>query len=191
LARAKNIEVAEGNGFEAVAFEKRLTVKFADVLGDAVRGNGLRLHSFDLGKNGRLTIGGRGGGKHDAFDSLLLCSHKNVEGALNIDAIGLQGILHRPRHGSPGGKMQHVLRFVHGVAHGFDVGDAAFDERNLVADIGEVFFLPGRKVVEHDNAMPALNQFVHRVGADEACPARHHVTHSQYPPLKNLRNCFG
>ena len=26
LARTKNIEVAEGNGFEAVAFEKRLTV---------------------------------------------------------------------------------------------------------------------------------------------------------------------
>src|SRR5258708_34533452 len=82
LARAKNIEVAEGNGFEAVAFEKRLTVKFADVLGDAVRGNGLRLHSFDLGKNGRLTIGGRGGSKHHAFDFLLLCSHNNGERAL-------------------------------------------------------------------------------------------------------------
>ena len=79
--------------------------------------------------------------------------------------------------------MQHVFRFVHGLAHGIDVGDAAFDEGNFVADPGEVFFLAGRKVVKHDDAVPASNEFVHRVGADEACPARHHITHSEYPPF--------
>ena len=44
--------------------------------------------------------------------------------------------------------MQNVIGFVHRFAHGLDVGDAALDEGNLVADFGEVFFLAGGEIVE-------------------------------------------
>src|SRR5207253_4596630 len=68
LARAKNIEIAERNRFEPVALEKRLGVEFANVLGDAIGRNRLRLHGFDLGKRGCLAVSGGGRGKHDALD---------------------------------------------------------------------------------------------------------------------------
>jgi hypothetical protein len=68
---------------------------------------------------------------------------------------------------------------VHRFADDFNVGDAALDESNFVADFGEVFFLAGGKVVEDDNAVAAFNEFVYGVGSDEAGAACHDVTHGE------------
>jgi hypothetical protein len=68
---------------------------------------------------------------------------------------------------------------VHCFADDFDVGDAALDESDLVADFGEIFFLAGGKIVEHDDTVAAFYEFVYGVGSNEAGAACHHVTHAE------------
>ena len=46
---------------------------------------------------------------------------------------------------------------------GRNVIDAALDQGDLVAKFREVVFLAGRKVIENHDAMPAADEFVHRV----------------------------
>src|ERR1700688_4948368 len=83
--------------------------------------------------------------------------------------------------------MQHVIRFVHRAADGFQVVDAALDERNLVANFSEIFFLAGREIVEHHDAFPAAHQFIHGIGTDKACAAGDHVSHSCNPLATNSK----
>src|SRR5205807_10554346 len=87
------------------------------------------------------------------------------------------------RHGCPGPEVQHVLRFMHGLPHHLDIRDAALDESDLVADFRQIVFFSGREIVEHYYAMAAPDKFVHRVGADEAGPARDEVPHPENLPV--------
>ena len=78
--------------------------------------------------------------------------------------------------------MQNVLCFVHRAANGLQVSDAAFNEGNFVADVGEVFFLAGREIVENDYAFSAAHQFINSVGTDKARATGDDVSHSSNPP---------
>ena len=118
-----------------------MSVQLADILGDAVRGNGLRLHGFGFGQSGRLAISRRRSGQDHALNFHFLGRDQNVERPIDVDAVRLNGVFHRARHGSAGSEVQDILGFVHGLPHDLDVRDAAFDESNLVADFGEVVFL--------------------------------------------------
>jgi hypothetical protein len=135
-----------------------------------------------LGKRGRLAISRGRCGEDHALYFHFLCRHQNIQRAVDIDLIGFDGVLHRARHGGSGRKMQHVFGFMHGLPHDFDVRDATLNQSNLVSDFVEVFFLPGRKVVENDHTVAAADKFVHRVRTDKAGAARHDVAHSENPP---------
>jgi len=147
LPRPENVEVAERGVLQAVAAAKRLKVKLANVFRNSVRGNGLRLHGLDLWQRRRLAISRRRCGEHHALDLQFLCRDQNVERAINIYFVRLDGVLDRARHGCARGQVQHIFRFVHRFSHHLDVGDAALDEGNFVADFRQVVFLAGRKVV--------------------------------------------
>ncbi len=133
LPGPENIEVAERNVFEAVHAAKRLRIQLADVLRDAVGRNGFRLHGFDFWQRGRLAIGRRRSREDQALDLGVACRDEDVECAVDIDAIGFDGVFHRPRHGGTRRKMQDAFSFVNGFAHHLEVRDTPFDERNLVA----------------------------------------------------------
>ena len=75
--------------------------------------------------------------------------------------------------------MENVLGFVHGFADHFDVGDAALDQGDLVADFGQVFFLARREIVEDHHAVAAFHKFVHSVRADKTGAASYDVTHAK------------
>ncbi len=59
--------------------------------------------------------------------------------------------------------MQYIFRLVHGFPHNFYIRDASLDHSDLVAYFRQIVFLAGREVVEHDDAVTAANEFVHRV----------------------------
>src|SRR5260370_27520939 len=59
LSRPKDVEITERDVFQSVTSAKCLAVKLANVLGDAVRRNRLRLHGFDFRQSRRLAISGR------------------------------------------------------------------------------------------------------------------------------------
>ena len=48
--------------------------------------------------------------------------------------------------------MQHELGVVHGFANELDVRDAAFDEGDFVANLGETVFFAAGKIIEDDHA---------------------------------------
>ncbi len=52
----------------------------------------------------------------------------------------------------------------------------------LLRIFGEVIFFAGREVVQHDHAVAAADEFVHRVRADKTGAARNEVAHSGIPP---------
>jgi hypothetical protein len=81
--------------------------------------------------------------------------------------------------------VQHVIGFVHGATNRFQVIDAALDERNFVADFGEIVFLAGREIVQDDDAFAAANQFIDGVGADKSRAASDDVSHSSHPPFNS------
>ena len=163
LARPKDIEIAERHVFQTITPAEGLAVQLANVLGDAVRRDGLRLHGFGFWKSGRLAISRRRSGEDHTFDFQLLGRDQNVERAFDVDLIRFEGVLDRAWHGCPGAQVQNVFRFVHDLPHDLNVRDAAFDESNLVADFCQVVFPAGREVVENDHAMAATHKFVHRV----------------------------
>src|SRR5262245_54163981 len=78
--------------------------------------------------------------------------------------------------------MDDVIGFVHRTADGFDVVDGTFDERNFVARFGQIIFFAGGKIVEDDHAFAAADEFIHRVGSDEAGATGNHVSHASHPP---------
>ena len=77
--------------------------------------------------------------------------------------------------------MQHIIGFMHRAAHGFQIVDAALDERNLVANFGEVFFLAGGKIVQNHNAFSAPHQFIDGIGSDETSATSDDVSHASNP----------
>src|SRR6266481_6600631 len=161
--RYEKYEVSERDVFEAIAAAKGLPLEFADVLRHAIGRNRLRLHRFDLRQCRSFAVGRRRSGKDQALDLQLLCGNQDVQSAINVDLVRLDGGLNGARDGCAGGEMENVLHFVHGIAHDLDVRDAAFNEPNLAADFGEVVFLAGRQVIQNNNAVAAADQFVHRV----------------------------
>src|SRR5205807_7873586 len=53
----------------------------------------------------------------------------------------------------------------------------AFDEGDFVANLGEIVFFAAGKIIEDDHAVPALDEFVHRIRADETGAAGHQIAH--------------
>src|SRR2546426_4830435 len=76
--------------------------------------------------------------------------------------------------------MQNEIRFLAGAPNRFQIGDAALHQRDFAANFGEVVFFAGREIVEHNNAVSPLDQFVHGVRADKSGAARHQVAHPEY-----------
>ena len=121
------------------------------------------MHIFRFWQGGSFTIGGRRSSEDDALDLSIARGHQNVEGAIDIDAIGFDGIFHGERHGGTRGQMDYVIGFIDGATDDLDVGDAALDEGDFVADFGEIFFFAAGKVIEDHHAMAAAHQFVHGI----------------------------
>ena len=182
LARAENVEVPKTDVLQSINTAEDVGVKLTHVFGYAVGRNGFGLHGFDFGQGGRFAVSGRGGGEHHAFHFGVARGDQHVEGALDIDLVGFQGIFHRAGNGSARGEMQHVIGFLHGAAYGFEVVDAALDEGNFVADLGEIFFLAGGEIVEDHHAFAAADEFFDGVGADKARATGNDVSHSSSPP---------
>src|SRR5262249_23651438 len=137
LARAEDVEVAEADVLQSIHTAERLRVEFADVFGDAVGRNRLRLHRFDFRQSRRFAVSGRGSGEDDAFDFGVARGEQNVQSAFDVDAIGFEGVFDGAGNRSARGKVDDVIGFVHRAADGFDIVDGAFDEGNLVARFGE------------------------------------------------------
>lgn len=73
-----------------------------------------------------------------------------------------------------GCEMHHQLRTVHRVAQAFQVEQVALHERELRMDHGAVQEppLPGRKVIEPDNAVSRGKKAIHHVAANKASCTR-------------------
>src|ERR1700722_13213720 len=178
LARAEYIEITQADIFKAVAAAKGLGVEFADVFGYAVGRNGHRLHVFGFWQGRSVAIGRGRGGEDNALHFVVAGGDQDIQGAINVDAIGVNGILDRARDGSAGGEVNDVVGLDHGLLHDLDIGDRALHEGDFAAHFGEVVFLARRKIIEDDYAMAAAHEFVHCIRADKSGAAPNQVAHA-------------
>src|SRR5882757_1289743 len=182
LARAEHVEIAQADIFEAVTAAKGLEVKFADILCHAVGRNRSGMHRLDFRERGRFAVSRRGRREYDALRFRVARGHQHIERAVNVDGVRANWILYGARHRRACGEVQHVIGFVHGFPNDFDVGDAALDERDLVAHFSEAFFFARGKIVEDHHAVATFYEFVYRVRAYESGAACYDVTHAKILP---------
>src|SRR5208337_4379787 len=182
LPRAEDVEVPERNALEAVTALESLRVKLTHVFRDAIGRDRGGLHVFRLGKRGGLAVGRRGGGEDDALDFIVAGGQQDIQGAVDVDAVGIERILDRARNRGASGQVNHEFGLQHGLLHGLQIGDGALHEGDFVANFGEILLFAGRKIVKHDDAVTSPDELLHRVGADKSGAPRDQVAHVRWPP---------
>src|SRR5690348_3346603 len=180
LARAEDIEISQRNVFESVVAAKDLPIKFAYEFRDAVRRNGFGRHGFDFGQSGSFAIRGRRSSENDAADFGVSGSDENIEHAVDIHAIRLDGISDGSRDAGARGQMQDAFGAAAGFARGIEVGDAGSNETDLIFHAREIFFFAGGKIVEDSNIVASAQKFINDIGADESGAAGHQIAHCKF-----------
>ena len=121
-----------------------------------------------------------GGGVHHARDAVRLRGAENVNRPLEVDPCVVRRVRNGLAHVDLGGEMEdHVgLGAAHGVAHSLGVADVDLLERGSAGQrVLEVFALAGGEVVDDDDLIPAREESVHEVRADESGAARYECVH--------------
>jgi hypothetical protein len=63
--------------------------------------------------------------------------------------------------------VKNIIDFPAGRAAGVTIADIAFDELDLRSEGLEVFFLPGREIIQHPDLMAAAHQPLGEMRADK------------------------
>ena len=109
LAGPEGVEVAEADGFQAVAEGEDGGVQFSGVFGDRIRADREGSHGFAFGLFGLLSVGGTAGGIDDAPDAGLSGRVEHAECAGGVDVVILHRLLDGLGHADPCGFMKdHV-----------------------------------------------------------------------------------
>lgn len=109
LPFAEHVEVAQANGGKAVAARKHIGIQLVHVFGHGIGGQWLADQVFHLGQAGVITVSGAAGGVNKALYLRITGGHQHVEKAVDIGAIGGDGIGQGARHRAQCGLVQHVI----------------------------------------------------------------------------------
>ena len=198
LPGAKHIEVAQANGFKAVAAGKHAGIQLVHVFGHGVGAERLANVFFHLGQRGVVAIGAAAGRVGKAFDLGVAGGDQHVQKAGDVGVVGGHGVGQAAGHTAEGGLVQDVVDGAHrdgGAAptrghrgmpgHGAlavgQVADVALYELEVGPLLGgdqglhllKVALVAGGKVVEANHALVELEQGFEQVAANEAGHASH------------------
>ena len=181
LTPAKDVEVAQAHGGEAVAAGEDVGVELVHILGHGIGRQGVADLVFHLGQLGGIAVGGGGRGVDEALHARIARGHQHVEVAGDVAAVGQDGIVDGARHGTQGGFMQHMIHTFAGLAAGIQIADVAFDEGEAAPGFGahqgfhhvQVLLVTGEEVVQTHHGLPHLEQMFQQVGTDETGNAGH------------------
>ncbi len=92
LARAKDVEVAQADGFEAIGAGEDVGVDLVDQLSDGVGRQRLADVVFDLGQRRMVAVGGAAGGVDEALYFGIARGNEHVEEAADVGFVGGDGV---------------------------------------------------------------------------------------------------
>ena len=122
LARAEDVEEADGGRLKAALAVEEVEVVFAVELGDRIRALRLGQHAFEL-RHRRVVAVDRGGGSED---QLLHAGRgggfEHVEQAVDVEVHAFAGLGHRLGHADQGGEVENVVDAFDRLRHGFAIG---------------------------------------------------------------------
>ena len=103
LAFAKDVEVTQTNGVEAVATGKHVGVQLVDVFGNGVGAQGFAYGVLYLGQGRVVAIGAATGGVSKAFDLGVAGGYQHVQEAADVGGVGGDGVLQAAGDAAKGG----------------------------------------------------------------------------------------
>ena len=149
-------------------------VLLADELLECVGRLGRRGHVLPHDVGALVAVDAGGGGVDDAGDAVLAGGLQHVQGAVDVDVVGADGVLDGAGDAGPGGGVEDAAGALGDGGYEGGVGDGALDEGRGGVEVGA---LAGRVVVEDDYLMAELDEAVDEVGAYEAAAACDDVLH--------------
>ena len=83
---------------------------------------------------------------------------QDVQSAVNIYAVRFERVLDGARHRRARGEVNYIVRTLARRLHSGQIGDAADAKIDLAADVREVLFFTGGKIVQNSDVMAAARQ---------------------------------
>jgi hypothetical protein len=180
LSRPEDVEVAEHDGLERVVDAREAdAVPLGGELGDAVGRDWIGRCGFRGRQVAARAVDGRGGGEDDAAHALVTRGEQHVERAFDVDRAGGEGILHGARDRAERAEVVDDLDAAHRRVNALVRPQLSFDHLGVAGQVGAI---TRREVVQHAHVVPALDQRVHEVRADEAGPACDEGFHVRHFP---------
>lgn len=123
-----------------------------------------------------IAVGGTGAGVDEALHASVLGGDEHVEEAVDVGAVGGDGVGDRAGDGAEGGLVEDDVDAFAGGAAGVEVGNVGFEEAeagpgvgaDLGADVGEVLAAAVGEVVEAGDGVAVPEEGLGEGGADEA-----------------------
>ncbi len=190
----EDVEIAQRHRVEPIERAEHAAVVLPHPLLHGIRRQRRCRHVLALGELVRVSVGGRGGGVHDALGARVPRRDENVQRAADVDLVRGERVVHTPLHRGERRLMEHEISALGGPADRRQVGDAALHHLDAIAHALQVLALAGREVVEHDDRVAAPHQGLDEVRADEPRAARDQDLHLASLPckadaLRGARSC--
>ena len=176
LARPEHVEIAQADGFEAVALREHLRIELVHVLGEPVGRERPADHLFDLRQRRVIAVNGARARVHETRGARFARRDQHVEKPGDVGFAGGDRVIDRARHAAERRLVQHQLGAGAGLAAGVERADVALDQAEVAparlahrrGELRQVLAPAGREVVEPDHALIEREQAREKVRADEA-----------------------
>ena len=171
LALAKDVEIAQADGWKAVAALKDVCIKLVNIFGYRIGREGMADAILDLGQFLAVAVGGGGGRIDKALRARVARGKNHVEKTVDIAAVGENRVVYRPWHGAKSGLVQHMVNAGAGVFAGFKITDIAFDKdeagkvvlAHKLANHFEIAAVAGKEIVQANDFLAAFQQPLQQV----------------------------
>jgi len=171
LARAEDVEVAQGDGLQAEGLGPDDGVVLGGELRDGVGRHRLGPHVLALREDLAGAVSGAGGGVDEALDLGIAGRDQQVQGPRHVGLVGGQRAVHGLGHGTDGGLMEDVGDALASARAVRGAGDVALQELDAPPHGGQLSEVAGGEVVDDAHLLPATDQLFADMGADEAGPS--------------------
>ena len=183
LPGAEDIEEAHGCRIDFSFRPEHVEVVFPIQLGNGIGTLGLRVHGFQFGHRGIVSVNGGGRRQHDFFDSGGGSFLQHVQQTVDVDVDAFADLAHGFRHGDERGHVENIVHSLHRLAHQLPVADGTFDER--VPEPFQVPEIARAQVVQHTDFLRLILIVFHNVGTDESGAAGYENLHV-FPMLVDI-----